>query len=287
MSSSVPLSLIINQALPQITVNDAAGRLASGAVVGQVVKQLRPSASRWVLLQLPATAADNWMEFSPDQYGNVPVVILGEAGSSAISTDGTLSSESDNKIPTEKAVKEYADAAAAAASAKLVNSSPEALDTLKEFADALGADPHFATTVLNALAEKADVSAMNTALATKANAADVTNALAGKVNTGDMNTALATKADASTTTNALAEKADASAMTTALAGKADAASVTAALAAKAPTTSPALAGTPTAPTATQGTNSTQLATTAFVKTAVANALSGANNLYGGTVAYTP
>lgn len=37
----------------------------------------------------------------------------------------------------------------------LVASSPESLDTLKELADALGGDPHFATTVLNALAEKA------------------------------------------------------------------------------------------------------------------------------------
>lgn len=36
--------------------------------------------------------------------------------------------------------------------ASLVNSSPEALDTLKELADALGNDPNFATTVLNKIA---------------------------------------------------------------------------------------------------------------------------------------
>lgn len=43
---------------------------------------------------------------------------------------------------------------------------------------------------------------------------------------------------------------------------------------KAPLASPALTGTPTAPTANAGTNSTQIATTAFVTTAVTNAISG-------------
>lgn len=40
--------------------------------------------------------------------------------------------------------------------AALVASSPEALDTLKELADALGNDPNFATTMTNALAGKMD-----------------------------------------------------------------------------------------------------------------------------------
>lgn len=39
--------------------------------------------------------------------------------------------------------------------AALVGASPEALDTLNELADALGNDPHFATTVTKALASKA------------------------------------------------------------------------------------------------------------------------------------
>lgn len=43
---------------------------------------------------------------------------------------------------------------------------------------------------------------------------------------------------------------------------------------KAPIASPALTGTPTAPTAAAGTNTTQLATTAFVKKAVDDAVSG-------------
>lgn len=44
--------------------------------------------------------------------------------------------------------------------AALVAGSPAALDTLKELADALGGDAHFATTVLNALAEKMSISAL-------------------------------------------------------------------------------------------------------------------------------
>lgn len=43
----------------------------------------------------------------------------------------------------------------------------------------------------------------------------------------------------------------------------------------APAASPALSGTPTAPTATAGTNTTQIATTAFVQTAIANAITDA------------
>ena len=44
----------------------------------------------------------------------------------------------------------------AQAIANLVDSSPDALDTLKELADALGNDPDFATTVLNLIATKLD-----------------------------------------------------------------------------------------------------------------------------------
>lgn len=40
--------------------------------------------------------------------------------------------------------------------ANLVNSAPQALDTLNELATALGNDPNFATTVTNALADKVD-----------------------------------------------------------------------------------------------------------------------------------
>ncbi|WP_334046550.1 hypothetical protein [Burkholderia cepacia] len=45
----------------------------------------------------------------------------------------------------------------AAKLAALVGQSPQSLDTLKELADALGNDPNFATTIINALAQKAAI----------------------------------------------------------------------------------------------------------------------------------
>ncbi|ECM4035593.1 phage tail protein [Salmonella enterica subsp. enterica serovar Montevideo] len=51
--------------------------------------------------------------------------------------------------------------------AQLVGSAPEALDTLKELADALGNDPSFATTVLNKLAGKQPLDETLTALSGK------------------------------------------------------------------------------------------------------------------------
>ncbi|EAM2864636.1 shikimate transporter [Salmonella enterica] len=55
----------------------------------------------------------------------------------------------------------------AAKVAQLVGSAPEALDTLKELADALGNDPDFATTVLNKLAGKQPLDDTLTALSGK------------------------------------------------------------------------------------------------------------------------
>lgn len=54
-----------------------------------------------------------------------------------------------------------------AAIASLVDSSPAALDTLKELAEALGNDPHFATTVTNALAGKQPLNSTLTDLSGK------------------------------------------------------------------------------------------------------------------------
>ncbi len=59
-----------------------------------------------------------------------------------------------------------------AAIAALVNSSPDALNTLNELAAALGNDPNFATTMTNALAGKQPKDATLTALAGLATAAD-------------------------------------------------------------------------------------------------------------------
>ncbi|NES11267.1 hypothetical protein G3O07_18440 [Pseudomonas laurentiana] len=117
-----------------------------------------------------------------------------------------------------------------AALAALVASSPAALDTLSELANALGNDPNFATTILNALALKAPLaSPALTGTPTGPTAAPGTNTLQ-----------LATTAF-----------------------------VAALGALKANLASPALTGTPTAPTAAPGTNTLQLATTAFVQAAVA------------------
>ena len=56
---------------------------------------------------------------------------------------------------TQIATTEFVNAAVAAAISALVDSSPAALDTLKELATALGNDANFSTTVTNALANKA------------------------------------------------------------------------------------------------------------------------------------
>ncbi|EFB1759151.1 tail fiber protein, partial [Escherichia coli] len=59
-----------------------------------------------------------------------------------------------------------------AAIAALVDSSPDALNTLNELATALGNDPNFATTITNALAGKQPKDATLTALAKLATSAD-------------------------------------------------------------------------------------------------------------------
>lgn len=56
---------------------------------------------------------------------------------------------------------------------------------------------------------------------------------------------------------------------------------------RAPLASPGLTGTPTAPTAAAGTNTTQIATTAFVKTAVDNAIAGVTQISYQVVASLP
>lgn len=67
-------------------------------------------------------------------------------------------SETDNKINAAKpnlssyATQSYVDDQIA----DLVNSAPEALDTLNELANALGADPNFATTIATEIGKKVD-----------------------------------------------------------------------------------------------------------------------------------
>lgn len=76
---------------------------------------------------------------------------------SDVDTDPTLAGNSDTKVPSQKATLALVTAKIAA----LVNSSPAALDTLNELATALGNDPSFATTMVNALANKASIDLTN------------------------------------------------------------------------------------------------------------------------------
>ena len=62
--------------------------------------------------------------------------------------------------------------------------------------------------------------------------------------------------------------------------------IDAALGEKAPLASPAFTGTPTAPTAASGTNSAVVATTAFVTSAISNALASAMTYKGAASAYS-
>jgi len=204
-------------------------------------------------------------------------------------------SDSSQKIATTAFVK--------AAITALVDSSPEALDTLSELAAALGNDPNFATTMTNLLATKAplaspaltgtptaptaDQSVSNTQLATTAFVKAAITALVGASPSSmdtleEIATALGNDPNFATTmTNLLAAKAP-------LASPALTGTPTAPTPAKtdnttklattghvkqvvadyAPLASPALSGKPTAPTALQTSNDTQLATTAFVKAAI-------------------
>jgi hypothetical protein len=63
--------------------------------------------------------------------------------------------------------------------------------------------------------------------------------------------------------------------------------IASAIASKADLNSPALTGTPTAPTAAASTNTTQLATTAFVQSAIGNAITGIIVMWSGSIANIP
>ena len=73
-------------------------------------------------------------------------------------TDGTIKAKGK-----DLATQEYVRSSVTA----LINSSPAALDTLKELADALGNDPNFATTMTNALAGKQPLDSTLTSLSGK------------------------------------------------------------------------------------------------------------------------
>ena len=89
---------------------------------------------------------------------------------------------------TQIATTEFVTAAVAAAISALVDSSPAALDTLKELATALGNDANFSTTVTNALAAKASKSndTITVATADPTSAFNVRNVKATSVDPGEL-----------------------------------------------------------------------------------------------------
>lgn len=76
-----------------------------------------------------------------------------EAMTAAEAETGT---ETTSRVITAKVLADYVAGIVSTAVTNLVNSSPASLDTLKELADALGNDPNFATSVMNAIGQKLD-----------------------------------------------------------------------------------------------------------------------------------
>ena len=89
---------------------------------------------------------------------------------------------------TQIATTEFVTAAVAAAISALVDSSPAALDTLKELATALGNDANFSTTITNALANKAAKTndTITVATADPTSAFNVRNVKATSVDPGEL-----------------------------------------------------------------------------------------------------
>ncbi len=164
-----------------------------------------------------------------------------------------------------------------AAIAALVDSSPDALNTLNELAAALGNDPNFATTMTNALKYTAqDASTTRKGLvqlSSATNSTSETQAATPKAVKAayDLANAKYTAQDATTAQKGIVQLSSATNSTSeTLAATSKAVkAVMDETNKKAPLNSPALTGTPTTPTARQGTNNTQIASTAFVMAAIA------------------
>lgn len=69
---------------------------------------------------------------------------------------------STSHVPTSSAVKSYVDSEVSKLSTSIIGAAPEELNTLQELAKALGDNANFSTTVLNKIATKAEISALNT-----------------------------------------------------------------------------------------------------------------------------
>lgn len=120
------------------------------------------------------------LKFINDNKGSIESLVSTYVKKSSIA-DNLTTSDATYVLSARqgKVLKELIDTALAAAKtyadqkvASLVDSSPAALDTLKELADALGNDPNFSTTVLNRIAAKADKTEASQSAAGLMSAAD-------------------------------------------------------------------------------------------------------------------
>jgi hypothetical protein len=117
----------------KILVDDAAGGDTKAALVSILRQYLVAGVTPTV-----NSTTKTWYVGSTDT--GVPATLIDDVNASASTT------YSSNKIIDYIAIE----------LAKIVNSSPEQLDTIKELADALGDDANFATTITNALGNKVD-----------------------------------------------------------------------------------------------------------------------------------
>ncbi|MGL4427786.1 MAG: phage tail protein [Silvania sp.] len=110
----------------------------------------------------------NTIQLATTAFVNAVVADYATKASPALTGTPTAPTAAAGNNTTQLATTAFVQAAVAA----LINSSPTALDTLKELADALGNDANFATTMTNALAGKQPLDATLTALADLTNGAN-------------------------------------------------------------------------------------------------------------------
>ena len=208
-------------------------------------------------------------------------------------------------VVADSATRAYVDTEVAAAVAALVDSAPDALNTLNELAAAINDDANAYSSLTTAIAavqtdvdqnesdadaaiaavqadvdqNEADADAAIAALQADVdqNESDADAAIAAVQADVDANETAANNAIAAVQADVDQNEADADAAIAAVQADVDQneADADAAIALKADIASPTFTGTPAAPTASAGTNTTQLATTAFVAAAVAAVIDSA------------
>ncbi|CNI39717.1 phage tail protein [Yersinia mollaretii] len=134
---------------------DNSTQLATTAHVKQVVTDYSPLASPALTGKPTAPTAaktDNSTQLASTAHIKLVLADYAPLASPALTGTPTTPTAAAGSSTQQLANTAFVQAAIAA----LVASSPAALDTLKELADALGNDPNFATTMTNALAGKMD-----------------------------------------------------------------------------------------------------------------------------------